>query len=120
MHVGVYVEVRKLWCFISSGSTASAPYINQNGVKFVALHTVVLWLHVAIGMTSSHLPFFSPSSIFLIASKIREFALSTASLDCGWYIVANATFIPIHWQKSLNITLLKYFALSIVICLGTP
>jgi hypothetical protein len=69
-HTIVSIVVCKLRCFISSGSTASAPYINQNGVKFVALHTVVLWLHRTVGMTSAHWPIFSPSSIFLIASKI--------------------------------------------------
>jgi hypothetical protein len=84
-HTGPSVAVHKLQCFISSGSTASAPYINWNGVKFVVVHTVVLWLHTAVGMTSAHLPFFSCSSTFLIASKIREFALSTMPLDCGWY-----------------------------------
>jgi hypothetical protein len=87
-------------------------------VEFVALHTVVLWLHTTVGMTFGHLPFFSPSNIFLIASKIRELALSPAPLDCGWYTDANMTFIPICWQKSLNIVLSKYFALSTVICLG--
>jgi hypothetical protein len=87
-------------------------------VKFVALHTVVLWLHTAVGMTSAHLPFFLPSSIFLITSKIREFALSIAPLDCRWYTDVNDTFILIYWQKSFNIALSKYFALSIVICLG--
>jgi hypothetical protein len=96
-HAGVSVAVHKLWCFISSGSTVSAPYINHNGVNFAALHTVVLWLHTAVGMTSAHLPFFSPSSIFLIASKIREFALSTASLDYVWYTDPNAAFVPIYW-----------------------
>jgi hypothetical protein len=94
-HMVVSVAFHKLQCFISSSSTASAPYINRNGVKFVALHTVVLWLHMAIGMTTAHLSFFSPSSIFLIASKIREFALSPAPLDRGWYIDAHATFVPI-------------------------
>jgi hypothetical protein len=117
---GLSVVVRRLRYFISSGNTASAPYINQNGVKFVTLHTVVLWLHIAIGMISAHLPFFSPSSIFLIPLKIREIALSTAPLDCGWYTDANATFVLICWQKLLNIALSKYFALSTVICRGTP
>jgi hypothetical protein len=116
----VSVVVCKLRCFISSSSTASAPYINQNGVKFVALHTMVLWLHTTVGMTSVHLPFFSPSSIFLIASKIREFALSTAPLYCEWYTNVNVTFVLICWQKSLNIALSKYFALSTVICRGMP
>jgi hypothetical protein len=59
-HVGVSVAVRKLQCFISSSSTASAPYINRNGVMFVSLHTVVLWLHMAVGTTFAHLPFFHP------------------------------------------------------------
>jgi hypothetical protein len=113
-HTVVSLAVDKLQCFISSGNTALAPNINQNGVKFDALHIVVLWLHTAVGMTSAHLPLFSPSSIFLIASKIREFALSTAPLDCGWYTDVNATFVLICWQKSLNI------ALSTVICRGTP
>jgi hypothetical protein len=32
----------KLRCFISSGSIATAPYISQDGVKFVVLQTIVL------------------------------------------------------------------------------
>jgi hypothetical protein len=44
-------------------------------VKFVALQTVVLWLYTAFGMTSTYLPFFSPSSIFLVASNIKVLAL---------------------------------------------
>jgi hypothetical protein len=70
-HAGVTVAIIKLRCFTSSGRTASAPYISQNGKKFVALHTVVLWLRTAWGMTSTHFPFFLPSRIFLIASNIR-------------------------------------------------
>jgi hypothetical protein len=81
-------------CFISSDSTASAPNNNQNQVKLVALQTVVLWLHTALGMTSAHLPFFSPSSIFLIVSKIKALAHSTAPLDCGWYTDAKEIFVP--------------------------
>jgi hypothetical protein len=50
-HTVVSVAVHKLQCFISSGSTGSAPYVNQNSVKFVALHSVVLWLHTTVGMT---------------------------------------------------------------------
>jgi hypothetical protein len=71
-HAGVSVAVRKLRCFTSSDSTASSPYIKWKGVKIDALHTVVLWLHTVVGMTSAHLPFFLPSSIFLIASNIRS------------------------------------------------
>jgi hypothetical protein len=82
-HAGVPIAVRKLRCFTSSGRTASAPYINRNSVKFVALHTVVLWLHSSCGMTSVHFPFFSPLRIFLIASNIRPLSLSTAPLVWG-------------------------------------
>jgi hypothetical protein len=64
-------------------------------VMFVSLHTVVLWLHMAVGMTSTNLPFFSPSSIFLNALKIKEFALSTAPLDYGWYTDVNVAFVLI-------------------------
>jgi hypothetical protein len=82
-HEGASFVVHKLQCFTSSSSTASASYISHKGVEFVALHTVVLWLHTTCGMTSAHLPFFLPLSIFVIASNIRVFALSTASLDWG-------------------------------------
>jgi hypothetical protein len=82
-HGGVSIVVLKLRCFISFGNTASAPYINQKGVKFVALDTVMLWLHTAVGITSAHFPFFSPCNILLIALKIKELDLLTASFDCG-------------------------------------
>jgi hypothetical protein len=75
------VAVHKLRCFTSSGSTASALYISWNGVKFVALHTIVLRLYTTFDITSAHLPFFSLSSIFLIASNIKALALSTTPLD---------------------------------------
>jgi hypothetical protein len=63
-HARVPIAVLKFQCFTSSGRTASALYINWNGMKFVALHTVVLWLHTACGITSVHFPFFSHSMIF--------------------------------------------------------
>jgi hypothetical protein len=93
-HAGTSAVVHRRRCFTSSGNTASALYISQNGVKFVALETIVLWLHTALGMTSANLPFFSLSSIFLIASNIRALALSTVPLDWRWYTDAKATFIP--------------------------
>jgi hypothetical protein len=65
-HGTVSVAVCRLRCFISNGNIASAPYISRKGVKFVALQIVVLWLHTAVGMTSTHFPFFSPSNIFFI------------------------------------------------------
>jgi hypothetical protein len=61
MHGGNFVVVHRFQCLISSSNTTSAPYNNQNGVKFVTLHIVLLWLLTALGMTSTHLPFFSPS-----------------------------------------------------------
>jgi hypothetical protein len=94
-HGTVSVAVRRLRCFISSGNIASAPYISRKGVKFVALQTVVLWLHTVVGMTSAHFSFFSPSNIFFIASNIRELALSITPFDCGWYTDVKVTFIPI-------------------------
>jgi hypothetical protein len=66
-HTGAPVMVRKLRCLTSFGRTTSAPYISLNDIKFVALHTIMLWLHTTCGMTAAHFPFFSPSSIFLIA-----------------------------------------------------
>jgi hypothetical protein len=80
-HTGTSITVHKLQCFTFSGRTTSALYISRNGIKFVALHIVVLWLHTACGMISVHFPFFSPSSIFLIASNIRPLTLSTAHAE---------------------------------------
>jgi hypothetical protein len=119
-HGTISVAIRRIQCFISSENIAYAPHINRKGVMFVTLQIVVLWLHTAVGMTSAHFSFFSPSNIFIIASNMRELALSTAPFDCGWYTDAKVTFVPIWWQNSLNIALSKYFALSIVICLGMP
>jgi hypothetical protein len=73
-HVGTFADV---------SNTASTSYISQNGVKFGALETVVLWLHTALGMTFNYLPFFSHSSIFLIVSNIMALTLSTTPLDWG-------------------------------------
>jgi hypothetical protein len=41
-HGGASAVVHRLWCLISSGSTASAPNNNWNEVKLVALQTVLL------------------------------------------------------------------------------
>jgi len=57
--------------------------MSLKGVKFVALDAEVLWLQTAFGNSSAHFPFFSPSRLFLIDSKIRALALSTAPLACG-------------------------------------
>jgi hypothetical protein len=80
-HAGASVAVHKLRCFTSSGNTTSAPYISRIGAKFIAQHTVVLWLYIAFGMTFTNLPFFLPSSIFLIDSNIKALAISTTPLD---------------------------------------
>jgi hypothetical protein len=80
-HARASIPIHRLRCFTSSSSTASAPYINRNGVKFVALQTIILWLHTALGMASVNFPFFSLFSIFLIDSNIKALVLSTAPLD---------------------------------------
>jgi hypothetical protein len=41
-HGGASAVVHRLWCLIFSGSTASTLNNNRNGVKLVALQTVVL------------------------------------------------------------------------------
>jgi hypothetical protein len=76
------------------GNTASASNSSLNGVKLVALQVVVLWLHNVLCMTSTHLNFFSPSSILLIATNIKALALFTAPFDCGWYTDMKETFVP--------------------------
>jgi hypothetical protein len=88
-----FVDVRRLLCLISSGSTASVLNNNRNGVKLAALQIVVLAPY-CLGMTSDCLPFFLPSIIFLIAPEIKALARSTAPFDCGWYIDAKEACIP--------------------------
>jgi hypothetical protein len=78
---GVSVAVRRLRCLVSSSSTTLAQNNNRKGVKFVALETIVLWLHTAFDKILAHLPFLSPSRIFSIASNISALALSTTLLD---------------------------------------
>jgi hypothetical protein len=64
-HDGASVVVHRLWCLISSGNTTSTPNSNLNGVKLVALQTVVLWLHTTLGMT----PY---NSLFLAEHRTRN------------------------------------------------
>jgi hypothetical protein len=82
------------WSLNSSGVTGSSPYKSLKGVNFVALQTEVLWLHIALGSSSAHLPFGWSSSIFLIAVNITAFAFSTALFDCGWHTDVKAASTP--------------------------
>jgi hypothetical protein len=72
-------------CFISCGVMASDPYSRRKGVNPVARHSVVFSDQTTSGSWSSHLPFLSSRSLFLMAVKILPLARSTALLDCGWY-----------------------------------
>jgi hypothetical protein len=71
-------------------------------------------------MTSAHFPFFSPSNIFFIASKIKELAFLLLYLIVGDILMRRQPSYRFYWQNSLNIALSKYFALSTIMCLGTP
>jgi hypothetical protein len=79
-----YNLVLALRSLISSRVTGSSPYNSLKGVKFVALEAEVLWLHMALGSSSTHLPFGWSSRIFLIAKNTNAFTLFTALLDYGW------------------------------------
>jgi hypothetical protein len=57
---GLYVAsvfVLALRSLISSRVTGSSPYNNLKRVNFVVLQTKVLWLHIALGNSSTYLPF---------------------------------------------------------------
>jgi hypothetical protein len=71
-------------CFNSCGVIASNPYIKRKGVNLVARHSVIFSAHMTSGNWSSHLPFLSSRSLFLMALKILPLARSTTPLDCGW------------------------------------
>jgi hypothetical protein len=69
---------------ISSGVIASVPNNRWNGVKLVALETIVLCDQISFGNSSVHFPFFWSYKQFLIPENINLFALSTAPLDREW------------------------------------
>jgi hypothetical protein len=75
-----FALVLALHSLISSGVTGSSPYNNLNGVNLVALKTEVLWLHTALGSSSTHLPFGWSSNIFFTTENISVFAF----LLCCW------------------------------------
>jgi hypothetical protein len=70
-------------CLSSCGVMDSAPYISLNGVKPVALDSVVFSPQRTLGRWSTHLPFLSSRSLLLIVVKIFLFARSMTLLDCG-------------------------------------
>jgi hypothetical protein len=82
-HGGASVVVCRLWCLISSGSTTSALNNNQKRGEVGGSGDRSVVTLYCLGMTSAHLPFFSPLSIFLIASKINALARSTTPWECG-------------------------------------
>jgi hypothetical protein len=88
---------------ISSGVVASVLKSRRNSVKPVALDTVVLWDQITFDNSSTHLPFFWSNKHFLIPKNINPFALSTASLDCGWYTDENFAWVPKDLQYSLKV-----------------
>jgi hypothetical protein len=71
-------------CFSSCSIIASDPYIKRKDVNLVAQDSVVFNAHMPLGSWSTHLPFLSSSSLFLMALKILPLARSTTPLDCGW------------------------------------
>jgi hypothetical protein len=73
--------VRGDTCFNSCGVIASDPYIRRKGVNPVARHSVVFSAHMTSGNWSTHLPFLSSRSLFLMALKIFPLARSTTPLD---------------------------------------
>jgi hypothetical protein len=68
---------------ITSGVIALVPNSKPNGVKLVALDTMVLCEQITFSNSSIHFPFFSSYKHFLIPENISLFALSIATLACG-------------------------------------
>jgi hypothetical protein len=119
-HIEAFVAVHKLWSFISSSSTVSALYISRNGIKLVALHTIVLWLHTAFGMTPAHFFLFA-LEYFLDCYKYQ--GVSPLYCTIGLRVIYRCEgdlCSDLLAKKSLNITLSKYFVLSTVMCQWTP
>jgi hypothetical protein len=99
---------------------ASDPYIRRKGVNPVARHSVVFKAHTTSGNWSTHLPFLSSRSLFLMALKILALARSTTPLDCGWYKGVKTNLVPMEQQNSLKSWLSNYLPLSTMRSDGTP
>jgi hypothetical protein len=107
-------------CFNSCGVIASEPYIKRKGVNSVAWHSVVFKAHTTSGNWSTHLPFLSSSSLFLMALKILPLARSMTQLDCGLYTEAKTGLVPMEQQNSLKSWMSNCLTLSTVSSDVTP
>ena len=71
---GLNPSIRALHTFTSTGMTASAPYVRENGVSLVDLRGVVRYAHKTLGSFSAQLPL-APSNLLFNPFRI---ALLTA------------------------------------------
>jgi hypothetical protein len=111
--------VRGDLCFNSCGVITLHPYIKRKGVNPVAWHSVVFRAHKTSSNWSSHLPFLSSRSLFLLALKILPLARSTTPLDCGWYTEAKTGLVPMELHNSLKSWLSNCLPLLMVSSDGT-
>ena len=63
--------------------TALFPYVSQNGVSFVGVLAIVLYVNSMLGNSSGHIPFALLSRVLIILSKDR-FVTLTCPLGWGW------------------------------------
>ena len=92
----------------------------MNGLNPVGLVGVVRRAQRIYNISSGHLPFAAPSSLFFSASRILPFVRSAAPFDCGCATDANliSRLSPSH--ISLNFSESNCLPLSVMNSFGTP
>ena len=96
---------------MSVGMTASAPYTRKKGVKPVDLFGVVRRLQRTAGSSSIQQPAVrsrGSTSRGLMPERMRLFARSTWSFDCGWATDAKSSRMPYVAQKRASAPLAKF------------
>ena len=117
--MGVNPETRALHKFISTGMTASVPYVRENGVSPVDLLGVIRYAHRELGNSSAHLPL-APSSLFFNPFTMALLVVSAWQILYGCAEVEYLFLMPRSLQNSRKALLSNCNPLSDIRESGTP
>ena len=90
---GLNLKTRALHKFISTGMTASAPYVRENEVSPEDLLGVVRYAHRTLGNSSAHL-LLAPSNLLFNLLTMALLVASTWPLLCGYARVEYRFMMP--------------------------
>ena len=116
---GLNPSIRALHTFTSTGMTASAPYVRENGVSLVDLRGVVRYAHKTLGSFSAQLPL-APSNVLFNPFRIALLTALACPLLWGYAGVDYLFMMPRSRQKSQKALLSNCNPLSEMRVFGTP